>query len=77
MKRGSKFLIGFAAAALTYAGLMLFIGPRSFGYGRFHAYGEGRYMHCERFNRGDGDNSTTVPLRQEESFQTNPENYNQ
>ena len=56
MRRGSRFLIGLAAAALTYGSLVAFVGPRHFGhYGFYHyqAYrGNGPY-HCD--GRGDGN----------------------
>ncbi len=37
MKKGSRFLIGFAAAALAFGSLMAFVGPQHFAkYGNRH-----------------------------------------
>lgn len=62
MRRGSRFLIGFAAAALTFSSLMAFVGPRHFG-GYRHHFGRGRH-HCQvdqrwenRHHRNWGDHN--------------------
>lgn len=50
MRRSTKFLIGLAAAALTYGSLMAFVGPRHFGHHgfyRYHAYRGDRPAHCD------------------------------
>jgi hypothetical protein len=44
MRRGSRFLIGFAAAALTFGSLNAFVGHRQFGRHRHHF---GRGHHCQ------------------------------
>ncbi|HYG50306.1 MAG TPA: hypothetical protein VD905_05355 [Flavobacteriales bacterium] len=36
MKRGSRFLIGFAAAAVTFGTLMATLGPQKFGHCSHH-----------------------------------------
>lgn len=40
MKRGTRFLVGFAAAALTLGSLMNFVGPKHFN----------RHGHCCEYN---------------------------
>lgn len=45
MKKSSRFLIGFAAAALTFGSLMAFVGPQHFAkYGNRHC-GYHQYHH--------------------------------
>ncbi|MCE3227241.1 MAG: hypothetical protein K0S32_1792 [Bacteroidetes bacterium] len=46
MKRGTRFLAGFAAAALTFGTLMATLGPQRFGR---HCYGgwRGHYGHYQ------------------------------
>ncbi len=54
MKRSTRFLIGLAAAAITYGSLTAFVGPRHFG-GRcgytYQTYGGERYDHCRGMTR--------------------------
>ncbi|MCE3260725.1 MAG: hypothetical protein K0S12_2366 [Bacteroidetes bacterium] len=44
MKRGSRFLIGFAAAGLTFGSLMAVLGPQHFGK-HCHSSWKGYYGH--------------------------------
>jgi hypothetical protein len=51
MNRGSKFWVGFAAAALTFGSLMFFVGPHhygKYGYGMQHGHGCYGYGHHHR-----------------------------
>jgi hypothetical protein len=45
MKKGSKFLIGFASATLTFASLVAFVGPP---HTTRHAFGSGYSCHEHR-----------------------------
>jgi hypothetical protein len=45
MKRGSRFLIGFAAAAVTFGTLMATLGPQKFG-----RHCHGYWNHCYGHN---------------------------
>ena len=68
MRRGSSFLIGLLAAAVTFGSLTAFIGPRHFGYrGYYSNYGYRDGYGCDgprdgRLDRGDKDfNQKTKP----------------
>ncbi|MDQ6481544.1 hypothetical protein [Dyadobacter sp. LHD-138] len=50
MKRGNRFLIGLAAAAITFGSLYTF-APAKMGAGSRHCFGHNRHA----FNRGDHD----------------------
>lgn len=41
MKRRNRFLIGMAAAAITFGSLFAFVGPDHWAYRHHHAYGHG------------------------------------
>jgi len=63
MRRGSRFLIGLAAA-LTYGGLMAFLGPRHFGHRGFYhyqAYRDDWSAHCHGKERGDWHQRRETP----------------
>jgi hypothetical protein len=52
MKRGTRFLTGFAAAALTFGSLMATLGPQRFGqhcYGKWRGH-HGYYSHPDHCN---------------------------
>ncbi|QHT69158.1 hypothetical protein GXP67_22190 [Rhodocytophaga rosea] len=46
MRRSTRLLVGFAAAALTYASLMAFAGPQYRSRHSFHAHGHYSRYHC-------------------------------
>lgn len=62
MKRSTGFLIGFASAAITIAGLFAFAGPAKF---RKYSYLNGRYEQCRRY--GNNSNKLNVPDKKIES----------
>jgi len=62
MRRSSSFLIGFAAAAITFGSLAAFVGPPHFanrGFYSYRGYGEGRY-HCDGDRNDNRDKSGDV-----------------
>jgi hypothetical protein len=67
MKRSTRLLIGFVAAALTYASLMAFAGPHyrsRHGLYPYHAYSGYDRHHCGDHGSWKGDHPGTNP-RQE------------
>ncbi len=53
MKRSSRFLIAFAAAAVTFGSLTAFIGPRHWQHYRHgHCYAEASHSHPDHWNHG-------------------------
>lgn len=64
MRRGSKFLIGLAAAALTYGSLMAFVGPQHFGHRGFYhyqSYRGDRPTHCDGMERDNWHQRRETP----------------
>jgi hypothetical protein len=65
MKRSSRFLIAFAAAALTFGSLAAFVGPRHWRqqrHGHCHAYAD-RHWH-QNDNRERGKKQDSVEKQQ-------------
>jgi len=53
MKRSSRFLIAFAAAAVTFASLSAFVGPRHWGrHGYGHCYADAGQWHKHHHSEG-------------------------
>ena len=79
MRRGSRFLIGLAAAALTYGSLMAFVGPRHFGHRgfyRYQAYRDHWSGHCDGVQRGNWHQHRETP-KQPGAAQGDSSNQNQ
>lgn len=56
MRRGTRFAIGLAAAALTFGSLWAFVGPKHRGYGHCQRFSEERWQHhggCHGGHWGD------------------------
>lgn len=49
MKRGSRFLIAFVAAVLTFGSLMTFVGLQHSGWHRYGYYGNWRHYHYHHY----------------------------
>lgn len=57
MERRNRFLIGFAAAAITFGSLMAFVGPRHFNHHGHQYRSDGHGCEMRRHGHGfrDGD----------------------
>lgn len=62
MKRSTGFLLGFASAAITIAGLFAFAGPGNFGQ---YGYRNGRYGQCSKYE--NNGNKSNMPDKKIES----------
>ena len=71
MNRKSKFLIGFAAAALTFGTLMATVGPKHFNHHGSSCYhNENCYKHNDSVKESDPSNAekgTTQPITNQQS----------
>ncbi len=59
MKGRNRFLIGLAAAAITFASLMAFVGPKRFAQYRQHCH-----ENMQRCNNGAEQSATPQPDKQ-------------
>jgi hypothetical protein len=59
MKGSNRFIIGFIAAAVTFASLIAFVGPKRFAQYRQHCH-----ENSQRWNNGSEQPATTQPDKQ-------------
>jgi len=68
MRRSTRLLIGFLAAALTYGALAAVVGPRPFrsqGWHPYQAYGANQPGRCDGTHRGGWRQSPDSPRERE------------